>query len=115
MGIVRRVDHADRVAVRRGAREFGEADAAAGAGTVHDHDAGVVPQVLRHVLRGEPRDHVAAAARRVRHDHLDRLLGPGRERHAGGRGDGGQHQGRHEAAQECGDGLHFSCLLRDPG
>ena len=48
----------------------------------HDRDTGIVTQVFGHLLRDRPGDHVAAAAGRGGHDHLDRLLGIGGVRKA---------------------------------
>ena len=59
---VRRVDHADRVAVRRRARQLREADGAAGARLVQDDDPRVVAQVLLDERRDGASGQVGASA-----------------------------------------------------
>src|SRR2546428_11523671 len=71
----RRVDEADGVAVGRRVGERGEADLAARAGAVHDHDLRAAAEVLLEVRGERSRYQVGAAARRVGDDHRDRTLG----------------------------------------
>src|SRR5262249_40596463 len=71
----RGVDEADGIAVGRRRRERREADFAASAGAVDDHDLRAATEVLLHVGRERPRDEVGAAAGRERDDQGDRALG----------------------------------------
>ena len=61
---------AERVAVRRRARDAADADCAAGAGHVLYDDR--LTERCAHALGHQPCDHVGRAARGERHDHGDR-------------------------------------------
>ena len=86
VGVVRRLAHVRQHGERRvGAHQEGVAvagrlrgrlgaDHAAGAGAVLDDE--LLPERLAELLRPGPADQVAAAARRVRNDELDRLVRP---------------------------------------
>ncbi len=56
--------HQHRVAVRRRARRRGDADGAAAAGAVFDHDG--LPDLLRHLIEHDARDDVVGVAGRER-------------------------------------------------
>ncbi len=64
-----------RVAVGAGARDEGEADIAAGAAAVLDHDR--LPQRVAQRLLDDARDDVVGSSRRKRHDQRHRPLGIG--------------------------------------
>src|SRR6185503_19937006 len=70
----RRVDEADGVAVGRRRRERREADLAARAGPVDDHDFRAA-EVFLDIGRERPGDEIGSAARRVRDDQGDRTFG----------------------------------------
>src|SRR5690606_3671879 len=72
---VGRVQKTDGVAVGLGARHFGKTDGASRAGPVQHHDLGAVAQVLFNERSQGARDQVGAAARAIRHHHVDRVLG----------------------------------------
>jgi hypothetical protein len=83
-GEVRRLPHAQRVAVGRGLGHRVQADVAGGAGLVVDDDRPVVQH--REPLGNEARGGIGAAARREGHHQAHGLLGPAalRVRHACG-------------------------------
>ena len=65
-------DEQHGVAVARRARDLRHADVAAGAGDVLDVE--LLAELLRQLLRDQPSGDVGHAARRERHDDLDRLV-----------------------------------------
>ena len=89
---VRHVGEQERVAVRRGFGSELDAEAAAGAGTVVDHD--LLAERFRQPLTDEAREHIRAAAGRIRHDQRDGVIGIGfsRERGASESYDGGERK-----------------------
>src|SRR5207302_9116758 len=92
------------VAVRSGFGSELDAEAAAGAGTVVDHD--LLAERFRQPLTDEAREHIRAAAGRIRHDQRDGTIGIGFSRERGTREtyDGGERklcpQSRSPCAQD---------------
>ena len=90
--------HQQRIAVRAGADRGQRADIGVGAGPV-DRDEGL-PEPLAEPVAHEPRNEIGAAARRERHDDLDRADRIGLLRPRGGAGARDEHEERESGGTE---------------